>query len=75
MMTNSKRVFCNSSKLTVDKAKGGKRNVSVLEGLNCVYGKQSIGKQENDVLTLKTPVLDVLNTSSHLTRRKKLNIG
>lgn len=49
--------------LKADKARGGKRNVSVLEGLHCVYGKQSVDYQENDVLTLKPPLLDILNAS------------
>lgn len=62
-MTNSKWDFCNSSKLTADKARRGKRNVSVLEVLHYVYGKQSKGDQENEVLTLRPPVLDILNTS------------
>lgn len=62
-ITNSKWDFCNISKLTTDKARGGKRNDSVLEGLHCIYGKPSIGHQENDVQILKLPVLGILNTS------------
>lgn len=65
-MTNSKWDFCNSSKPSAYKARGAKRNVSVLEGLHCVYGKQSMGDRVNDVLNPKPPVLDILNTRSPL---------
>lgn len=58
--------------LKADKARRGKRNVSVLEVLHYVYGKQSMGDQENEVLTL---FWTYLTPASHLTRKKKPSIG
>lgn len=60
-MTKFKMGFLQQ--LKTDKVRGGRRNVGVLEELHCVYGKQSVHYQENDVLTLKPPLLDILNTS------------